>query len=179
MYTIKVQARQKQEKVKQLRRNGFVPATVYGYGMAESISVQLERGEADKMLRAHSRGAMVALDMDGRKLVCLLKCADRNQLKNEIEHIEFQKLHDNRPVNASAQIVLLNREKIPGYIGQEMFELPYCALPADLVETVAVDLCDLPKSRCVTVSDLELAKNERIEILCPGDNLVVKVSGAM
>ena len=105
----------------------------------------------------------------------LIKEISRNTVKDEIEHIAFLVLEEGRKVNTAAKIVLLNKDKISGYVSQVLFRIPYSALPADLVETVTVDLTELQAGRRLTVKNLPIARNNKVELLLSPESPVLGI----
>jgi large subunit ribosomal protein L25 len=56
-----------------------------------------------------------------------------------------------------------------------LFEIPYKALPADMVESVTVDLEGMEIGDSVSLADLDIAKNDAIELLIEADSPVVNI----
>lgn len=76
-----------------------------------------------------------------------------------------------------AEVVLLNHEKVTaGVIQLLLEEISYKATPDALVEKVEIDAADLKIGDTVKVKDLDIAKNENIDLLTSPDAIVVSVS---
>ena len=55
-------------------------------------------------------------------------------------------------------------------------EITYSALPADFVDRVEVDVSQMKPGDVLTVEELDIAKNEKIELVTPPDSVVVTVT---
>lgn len=175
MNSISAEIRSPQAKAKNLRKAGLVPCCIFGPRLQKSISVQITQDEAKKLLREKHKGSKLEIGVGGEKTTVLIRDISRDPVKDEIEHISFQALVADKKVNTVARVVLLNRDKVSGYVSQALFEIPYAALPADLVDTVTVDLADRKAGCRCTVKDLAIAKNDRIELLLDKDSLVLSI----
>lgn len=175
MNTISAEIRNPQTKAKSLRKAGLVPCCIFGPRLQKSLSIQIPQDDAEKLLREKHKGSKLEIGVGGEKMTVLIRDISRNPVKDGIEHISFQALAADKKVNTAARVVLLNKDKVSGYVSQALFEIPYAALPADLVDTVTVDLADLQAGGRCTVEDLAIAKNDRIELLLDKDSLVLSI----
>lgn len=178
MDTIQANVRDPKVKAKALRKAGYLPCSIFGAQLPQSISIQVNQTEAERLLRTKGIGSTVEVELPREKHLVLIKDVTRNTLKNEIENIEFQALKAGVKVNSSAPIVLINREKVPGFIGQILFEIPYSALPKDLLDTIVIDLEQVPANGRVMVKDLELASNENIQLLLDSESVILTIEEA-
>ena len=68
-------------------------------------------------------------------------------------------------VHSTAEIILENEEKVmSGVLQDELKEVAYKALPADLVDKIKVDVAGMKIGDTLRVKDLEIAKNKNIHI---------------
>ena len=176
MNIVKAELRAGNAKVNALRREGFVPGCIYGAQLSEALSIKIPVNNAVQLLRRDDAGSKVGVELDGKKLVCLIKDVAKDSVNGQIKHISFHALEADRKVTSSAKIVLQNRELVAGFISQALFELPYTAFPADIVDTVYVNLENRPLGTRITVADLEIAGNENIELLLERDSVVLSIS---
>ncbi len=175
MEQITVTSRDSAAKAKQLRRHGIIPCVIYGAALRSSISAQLDKDNAKQLLRTKRTGSSVDLRYEGRTIHALIKALERSCVGGEVIHVSFQAMEADRKVTGRAQIHLLNKDTLPGVLEQSQFEVTYTALPADLFDTVTIDLADLPVGTVVSVSDLPQLQNEHIELLTPADSVIFKI----
>lgn len=176
MSTYTTTRRDPKAKGKQLRRQGVTPCAVYGGNLGESISIQMNAIDAEKLARTKMIGSKAELELDGKKLSVLIKEISRNTLNREVEHLGFEALDADTRVNGVAHVVLLNKENIQGIINQTLFEVPYSALPADLIDTITIDMTGFGPGSQVLVSDLDVAKNDKLELQVELGTSVISVA---
>lgn len=175
MSTTTVCKRDLAAKVKALRRAGSVPCVIFGASLPQSLPVQLEQSAAQQLLRQKRVGSKLELQLDGEVIPAQVKDVDRDFATNDVIHISFQMLDADKKVNSRAQIILLNRDKVPGTLEQLLFEIPFSSLPKDMVDTVSIDLEGLPVGSIVTVGDLPEFQGGKAEPQVGADSVVLKI----
>lgn len=175
MYILKADSRNADVKVKKLREEGIVPGCVYGGKLGETLLVQIPNKEVVKLLREKTVGGQVSLDINGKKMISLLKEVSISPIGNKIEHLSFQSLVAGEPVHSTARIVLVNEEKVSDVIRQSLFEISIKALPSHLVEEVKIDLEGMSAGAVIRVEDLDIAGNPEVELLTATDTMVLHI----
>ena len=175
MFVLNAEKRNLDSKVKQLRRKGIIPGVLYGKDLDESLCIQIPQKDAARFLRSNSTGSQVELVIDKDKIPALLREVSYKPVVNELEHLSFQTLIAGEIITNTAPIVIVNKDKVVGTIEQSLSEVSYRASTADLVEKVEVDLDGAQIGDIIRISDLDIAKNENIEILTPLDATVVGI----
>ena len=177
MNTLKAEKRDMSIKAKRLRREGYVTGNVFGKEIKGSIPIKLEKSAVDRLLKIHRRGSQVMLDVDGESMDVLLKEINFNPLKGQVDEIDFQALVKGEKVQSVAEVVLENHDKVASGVLQLLLEeVPYRALPGDLVEKVMVDVGNLKVGDSIKVGDLDMAKNEKVDLLIDPETIIVTVS---
>lgn len=175
MYVLKADNRNADVKVKKLRESGVVPGCVYGGKLEETMLLQFSNKEVLHLLREKTVGGQVNLDVNGKKMISLIKEVSISPVGNKIEHLSFQSLIADEPVQSTAQITLINEEKVSDIIRQVLFEVVIKAIPAHLVEEILIDLSGMKAGVIIRVEDLEIAKNKDVELLTALDTMVVSI----
>ena len=174
MDVIKVEKRDEKAKANRLRRSGLVPCCVYGGDLKASISIQIDLQAANKLLHTKREGSKVGLDLDGHVIPAQIK--EKKQLMNgDAEHISFQALSRGKKVNSVAHILLKNTELVPGSLEQLLFEVPFASLPADMIDTVTIDLEGRPAGTVLSVKDIPEFQSEKIELQIDSDSMVLRI----
>ena len=177
MNTLKAEKRDMSIKAKRLRREGYVTGNVFGKEIKGSIPIKLEKSAVDRLLKIHRRGSQVMLDVDGESMDVLLKEINFNPLKGQVDEIDFQALVKGEKVHSVAEVILENHDKVASGVLQLLLEeVPYRALPGDLVEKVMVDVGNLKVGDSIKVGDLDMAKNEKVDLLIDPETIIVTVS---
>ena len=176
MNTLTVQKRDMAKKAKELRMEGFVTGTLFGKELNGSIPVIIEKKEAERIHRECFKGSQLFVELDGKKYDVLLKEVDYDAMKRQLLEMDFQVLVKGEKVHSVAEIVLHNKEKVMGGILEQMLEeLAYKATPENLVERIDLDCTGWKVGDVIKVSDLEIAKNDKIEITTHMDSVVANV----
>ncbi len=177
MNTLKAERRDLAEKAKKLRREGFVTGNVFGHQIQGSIPVKMNRPEVEKLLKEHGKGSKLTLELEGKTYPVLIKEVQFNTLKGQFDEVDFQALVSDEMIRSVAEIQIYNHDKVrEGVLQQELTEVSYSALPADLVEKVVIDAKNLKVGDTVTVGDLELAKNPKIHLHTDLHSVIVTVT---
>ena len=177
MNTLKAEKRDMLTKAKKLRREGYVTGNIYGREMKESIPLQITKADAEKILRSEGKGSQVMLEVAGETYDALIKEIDYDSLRGQLLEIDFQALVSNEMVHSTAEIILENEEKVmSGVLQDELKEVAYKALPADLVDKIKVDVAGMKIGDTLRVKDLEIAKNKNIHITTDPEAVVATVT---
>lgn len=147
---------------RRLRTSGHVPAIVYGAKQAPQ-SVQFEHNHL--WLASQNEwfySSILDLAIDGSVQKVLLRDMQRHPFKQQIMHLDFQRVDENEPIRFNVPLHFLDQEKSPAgktsgvIITHELNEIEVQCLPKDLPEFIAVDLSALDVGGIVHLSELGL-----------------------
>ncbi|MBB3655195.1 large subunit ribosomal protein L25 [Rhizobium sp. BK650] len=115
-YELKAEARERVGKgsARELRRNGFIPAVIYGDKQAP-ISIAINTNEVTK--RIHAGGFMTTvatIDVDGKKYQVLPKDYQLDPVRDFTMHVDFLRVSGNTQVTVEIPVHFINEEKSPG-----------------------------------------------------------------
>src|SRR5699024_622497 len=177
MNTLKAEKRDMSIKAKKLRREGFVTGCIFGREMKETIPLKMLKGDVEKLLKTEGKGGRVALTVDGQTYDALIKEVDFNPLKDGIDQMDFQALVSTEKVHSSAEIHLINADKLVAGVPQQMLhEVDFKALPSALVEKIELDIGDLKVGDTIRVADLDIAKDNDVDLTTDPEATVVTVT---
>ena len=177
--TLLCEKRDLEVKAKKLRKNGLVPANIYGRHI-DSLSIQIKQEVATKFLQTHSIGSKVNMEIDGEEYLALLKEYRRDPSSRKIIHIEFHALTLGEKVKVSLPINFMNKESLEQYtvLLEQMSEIEISTLPQFLVDYISIDVSKYSLGDSVLVSDLDISSDENIEVLSPQESLVCTITHA-
>lgn len=176
MTTLKVQRRNMETKAKKLRREGYVTGNLFGKEIEGSIPLQIEKQEAERIERECMKGSQLYLELDGKTYDVLIKEMDYRPMDHQILEMDFQALVKGEKVHSVAEVILLNKEKVTeGVLEQLLEEIAYKATPEELVEKVEIDCATLRLGDTLKVADLDIAKNDRIDLQTDLDAPIVSI----
>ncbi|QIB69075.1 50S ribosomal protein L25/general stress protein Ctc [Aminipila butyrica] len=176
MDIITVQKRDTATKAKHLRRSGLVPGNIFGGMLQESISIQMDEVIARKLLRVKREGSKLRLALGDQVIPVQIKEKMQNTLSNEIVHISFQALKEDQKVNSVIHILLKNMDKVAGIVERILPEIPYASLPADMIDTITIDLEGMQVGSVLTVGDIPEFQNEKIDLQVDTDSIVLRIN---
>ena len=176
MTTLKVQRRNMETKAKKLRREGYVTGNLFGKEIEGSIPLQIEKQEAERIERECMKGSQLFLELDGKTYDVLIKEMDYRPMDHQILEMDFQALVKGEKVHSVAEVILLNKEKVTeGVLEQLLEEIAYKATPEELVEKVEIDCATLRLGDTLKVADLDIAKNDKIDLQTDLDAPIVSI----
>lgn len=176
MTTLKVQRRNMETKAKKLRREGYVTGNLFGKEIEGSIPLQIEKQEAERIERECMKGSQLYLELDGKTYDVLIKEMDYRPMDHQILEMDFQALVKGEKVHSVAEVILLNKEKVTeGVLEQLLEEIAYKATPEELIEKVEIDCAALRLGDTLKVADLDIAKNDKIDLQTDLDAPIVSI----
>ncbi|PDS76498.1 50S ribosomal protein L25/general stress protein Ctc [Rhizobium sp. L43] len=115
-YELKAEARERVGKgsARELRRNGLIPAVIYGDKQAP-IAIALNTNEVTK--RIHAGGFMTTvatIEVDGKKFKVLPKDYQLDPVRDFTMHVDFLRVSGNTQVTVEIPVHFINEEKSPG-----------------------------------------------------------------
>jgi len=163
-HTIKATGRKDEGKgaSRRLRHAAQIPAIVYG-GHADPQSIQLEHEKT--WLASQNEwfySSILSLDLDGKVQKVLLRDMQRHPFKQQIMHLDFQRVSENEAIRVAVPLHFLNQDKSPAgkaadvVITHELNEVQISCLPKDLPEFLEIDLSALKAGDTVHLSELKL-----------------------
>ena len=174
MNTLKAEKRS--AKAKALRREGYVTGNLFGREIEGSIPVKIAQKDVSEVLRYNDKGSQLFLEVEGKKYDVVIKEIDYDNMAKHVLDIEFQALVSNEKIHNTAEIILLNREKVvEGVLEELLEEVSYKAYPADLVDKIKLDVGSLRLGDTIKVKDLDISKNDKIEVTTDPETIVVNV----
>ena len=150
------------KKVKALRREGKLPAVIYGQNM-EPLPILLDLRETTKQLREVSRATVLTVDVAGDKHTVLVRERQRGVLSGLYEHIDFLAISMTETVRTVVNVFVEGsspaEEEFGAIIMTGAASVEVEALPGDLPESLTVDVSSLTGiGDTITVADLDLPK---------------------
>jgi large subunit ribosomal protein L25 len=99
---------------RELRRNGRIPAVVYG-GKEEPVMIHIEEKLLMKQLMTgHFMNSVVMIEVGGKKVRTLPKDVAFHPVKDRPLHVDFFRISKDAKVNVSVPVVFINEELAPG-----------------------------------------------------------------
>lgn len=156
------------KRSKRLRREGVLPANVYGRGL-ESVAVQLPRRGAEALLAEHGLNALIEIAVEGEdgQRPVVVRSVQRHPLTRELQHLDFYQVDLARTMQAQVPVTLTGEAPaVHTYQGILITGLDHVAveaLPADIPSHVELSVDGLDELDAqLTVADLRVAEGVRV-----------------
>lgn len=156
---------------RRLRHAGHVPAIVYG-GTNAPVNIQIEHNHLWHISQSEwFYASILSLNIDGNAEQVLLRDMQRHPYKQQIMHLDFQRVNANEAIKFNVPLHFLNQEKSPAgktanvIVTHELHELTIICLPRDLPEFISVDLSELSAGDIIHMSNIKLPANVEIPAL--------------
>lgn len=166
----------KKSTIHQLRREGDVPAVVYGNGL-ESRSISFNSSDFVKVIRKAGRNGVLTLKIEKDDYPVMVHDLQYDTIKDELLHADFYKVDMKSEVDAEVNIHLTGEaagHKEGGIVQQLLHELEVRALPAEIPDSIDINIEALNIGDSLSVSDIE--KKSSFEILNDPDETIVSVT---
>jgi large subunit ribosomal protein L25 len=165
------------KKVRFLRRQGMVPANVFGH--AASTAIQVAARDVEHTIHRAGRTQLIDLEIaGGEPTTVLVKDWQRHPYKGDILHVDFYRVAMTETLRMDVPIRTVGDapavKSANGTPFQALSTLSVECLPADIPEAIEVDLSGLEEiDAAIYVRDL--AAPSGVTILTDGDEMVVKI----
>ena len=177
MDTLQAELRDMSVKSQKLKREGYVPGTLFGHAIEGTVGLKIEAKELERVLKDNKKGSRLTLMAGGKSYNVLVKDYQYNAMKRRYEQIDLQALVSGEMIQSVAKVEILNRDDVKeGVLQQELEEIHYSALPEDLVDKVEIDASGLKLEEKICVGDLEMAKNPKIHLHTDPASIIVVVA---
>ncbi len=164
-YELKAETRERVGKgsSRELRRNGLIPAVIYGDKQAP-LSIAISTKEVTQRIHAGGFKTTVAtIDVNGEKIKVLPKDYQLDPVRDFTMHVDFLRVSGNTHVVVEVPVHFVNEEKSPGIkaggvlnIVRHAVELH--ALAGDIPEFLTADLAGLKVGEGIHISHVKLPK---------------------
>lgn len=165
--------------VKTLRRQGYLPAVMYGHNF-EPVSIVIDAHTANVKLAGLSASTIITIELDGKQSATLIREKQKDYLKNRLLHIDFQVVSLTEKIRAAVNLEVTGTapavKEHNAVIVTNLSTIMVEALPNDLPETIKVDISGLEEvGNSIHVRNLEIPAN--VDVLTDPDEIVVVATG--
>lgn len=165
-------------KVKTLRKQGFIPANLYGKKI-KSVSLQIKNSDFQKIWKEAGETTLIDILVGEKIHPVLIHNAQIHPTTQDFIHVDFHEVSLTEKTTARIPVEITGESPAVsqglGALIQPLSEIEVEALPADLPENFTIDISKLEQvDSQITVG--EIAVNaEKIKILIDPSEIVVKV----
>lgn len=150
-------------KLNALRAQGIIPGVIYGPAVEGNINIQLK--EADlRVLLADSLidTLLVELELDGKKILTLVKHVQRNFRTDGFTHVDFEAVTPDTVVRAKVPVRLTGNAvgvTTGGVVHHIVHELPVKCAVKDIPAEVVADVTPIALGESLRLAQVTLPEN--------------------
>jgi large subunit ribosomal protein L25 len=163
------------KKVKQLRRDGLIPAVIYG--QREPVHVQIDNLVLRRVLREAGSTSLIEIDLGGSSRTVLARHIQLHPTRGDVFHVDFYEVNMRQTLTSEASLVSKGEsptaEDGEGSVVLVVHSVQIEALPDDLISELEVDI-----SRIETPEDVlyvgDLTAPAGVTILTDPETVIAK-----
>jgi large subunit ribosomal protein L25 len=165
------------KKVRALRREGMIPANIYGHNVS-SVAVQVSSEDLRHLMRGHGRTEIVYVQLDGEERPTFIKDVQRNPVTDQVLHVDFLQISLLNKVKIEVPIHLHGLppavDNLGGILIHHLNSVIVEALPTNIPSSIDVDVTGLAEiGDSIHVADL--VTPEDIEVLQDPESVVALI----
>ena len=156
---------------RRLRHAGKTPGVLYG-GDKEATSLEIDSKELFMQFRHEAfHASILTLNLAGKKEAIILRDFQMHPVRNNIVHIDFQRINENEKISVKVPFHFINEETAPGVklegglISHIMTEIDISCLPKDLPQYIEVDMSALSIGDSIHLSEVKVPEGVELTTL--------------
>ena len=162
---------------KRVRRDGKVPAVVYGAGKGAS-SVSVDPRQVSRILNSKSgHNTIFDLSLDGERTKAMIVDWQYEPLKGALLHIDLKRIAMDKKLTVEVPIMMKGEpagvKQQGGILEQVLREVEIECLPGDIPASIEADVSDLVFGKVLRVADLP--KSDKWQVLTDENQTVAHV----
>lgn len=178
---VKVRKVEGSRAANRLRREGNIPAILYGHGMTP-LALEINYRSFSQVLHTKAgTNVVIQLKAEGVQLkesTCLIKDIQHNPVTDQIQHVDLSLISLTETIEVEVPVVVKNGEdcagvKAGGILDVIHHEIEVTCLPTQIPEGIVVDVKAMQIGDAVHVR--ELAVPEGVKVNLDADEVVVAV----
>jgi len=169
------------KKVKKLRREGILPAILYGPKIKKPLPLEVDYEQFEKIYQEGGESSLILLEIEGKKQKpqVLIEETERDPLSNEFLHADFYQPRLEEKVEATVPLVFEGAapavKELDGTLVRNISEIDIKALPKRLPREIKVNVEKLKSfDDEILVSDLQIP--EGVEVLRSTTDIIALVT---
>ena len=156
---------------RRLRHEGKVPGVLYG-GKDDAKSIELNAKDLFMQFKHEAfHASILTLNLDGKKESVLLRDYQMHPVRNNIQHIDLQRIDENKKLSVKIPFHFLNEDVAPGVkleggvVSHIMVDVDISCLPKDLPTYIEVDMIALSIGDSIRLSDIKVPEGVELTTL--------------
>ena len=159
---------------RRLRRQGKVPAIIYGAGRPPR-ALAFDHNKVIKQLENESfYSSILNIKVRDNSQAAILKDMQRHPAKNQIMHMDFQRIVEDQEIKMNVPLHFIGEDVAPGVkvgggkVSHHMTEVEIVCLPKHLPEYIDLDISEVELDEMLYLSDIQLPEGVEMPALAQG-----------
>ena len=166
---------------RRLRREGRIPGVVYGLG-GDSVPVAVDARELRSALTTDAGlNALLTLEVDGDRHLCLVKDLQHHPVRNEVIHLDFIRVDADVEVEVDVRMVLVGEApevtNEGGVVDQAAFSIRVLSKPEAIPNELSIDISAMTMGDTLRAGEIELP--DGVQLAVDPEELVASTSTAV
>ena len=145
---------------RRMRREGDVPATLYGLGQDAQTIVVAWRELRRVLTTDAGVNAFIHLEVDGRRQATLVKEIQRHPVRRDVIHVDFLRVDPKKTLDVEVSIELTGEAeavtRAGGIVQQLLYSLVVATRPDNIPNSLELDISEMTIDGDLRVRDLVL-----------------------
>jgi large subunit ribosomal protein L25 len=172
----------KGKHVKAYRREGKLPAVIYGRTLEKPILIFLEAHETEQQMRHISPTTLIDVVVGKERYPALVRDSQRDVIYRHLLHLDFLAVSMTETLRTMVEVAMIGDAPAVREYGAILVtgyeEVEIECLPADLPERLEIDVSGLENiGDSLNVSDLSIPPN--VTLLTDPEEMIVQVTAPM
>ena len=146
-------------KVKKLRKEGFVPVVVYGHGDKTMHVTMPAEDVVTTLKKLRGEPGFIEIDIGKKeKSLAVIKEFQKDILTDKLLHVDLQLIHPGEPLKISVPVIPIGTPegvKAGGIIETVIREIEIEAIPSKIPDHIELDVSQLNIGDSIHVKDIE------------------------
>ena len=161
---------------RRLRRQGKVPAIIYGGGRKPRAVVVDHAKLLHEMEHEAFYTSILTLTLGDVSQPVVVKDVQRHPSRRQVLHLDFQRIREDEKITLNVPIHFLGADiavgvkEQGGEVSVQLTEVEVSCLPKDLPEYIEVDITDLQLNQRLHLADLQIPEGVELPALVHGQD---------
>lgn len=165
------------KKVRALRREGIIPANIYGHNV-DSVPVQVSGEELRLLMKKHGRNEIIYVEVDGAERPTFVRDIQRNPVSDQIVHVDFMQISLTEKVRLEVPVRFSGTAPAVatygGIVTHALNSVMVEALPTSIPSSIDLDISHLTEiGQSIHVGDLPAM--EGVEVTTDEGAVLVRI----
>jgi len=180
-FNLEVVERDTKKNANVWRRNGYIPAEVYGPGLEGNRHIAVPHGEFDSLLDHVTETTLIDIDIEGKETITtFLKTIQRHRVSDKPIHGDFYVPSEGHVMTLHIPFEVegmpIGVERDGGVLDILVHDIPVEILPKDVIEKIVVDISELEINDHIVAKDIKEKLPESAHYLIDDEELLVTIT---